>query len=126
MRCAVMNDALVPPEDAEGQAAASEFMEPAVGRRRGINVDGLHSLVGPWVGRPWFWQGSDLGREREFVRNYRASALCDNRATCGSVSEEFEDKIAHNKPLNASQLMNRGGQATRVCIFERAERHWAQ
>ena len=46
MRCAVMNDALVPPEDAEGQAAASEFMEPAVGRRRGIRVDGLHSLEG--------------------------------------------------------------------------------
>jgi hypothetical protein len=47
MRCAVMNDALVPPEDAEGQTAASEFMEPsAVGRRRGIRVDGLQSLDG--------------------------------------------------------------------------------
>jgi hypothetical protein len=39
--------ALVPPEDAEGQTAASEFMEPSdVGRRRGIRVDGLQSLDG--------------------------------------------------------------------------------
>ncbi len=46
MRCAVMNDALVRPEDAKGQAAASEFLEPAVDRKRGIRVDGLHSLDG--------------------------------------------------------------------------------